>query len=62
MIFFLRTQFLLHSALALQEVEALGPLTGLGYFTIERSTLTSMVSTAATYVIVLVQFRMSAGT
>ena len=36
------------------------PLTGLGYFTIERSTITSMLSTATTYVIVLVQFRMSA--
>ena len=42
-----------------QEIESLGPLTGLGYFNIEKSTLTSMVSTALTYIIILVQFKMS---
>ena len=42
-----------------QEIESLGPLTGLGFFDIEKSTLTSMVSTALTYIIILVQFKMS---
>jgi hypothetical protein len=42
-----------------QELEATGPLSGLGFFTIERSTITAMVSTAVTYIIILVQFRMS---
>ena len=42
-----------------QEIESLGPLTGLGFFNIEKSTLTSMVSTALTYIIILVQFKMS---
>ena len=40
-----------------QELESQGPLTGLGLFKIERSTLTGMVSTAITYIIILIQFR-----
>ena len=43
----------------LQELERRGPLSGLGFFTIERSTITGMLSTAVTYIIILVQFRMS---
>ena len=42
-----------------QEIESVGPLTGLGFFEIERKILTSMVSTAVTYIIILVQFKMS---
>ena len=42
-----------------KELERRGPLTGLGFFTIERSTITGMLSTAVTYIIILVQFRMS---
>ena len=45
--------------LVFQEVESTGPLTGLGFFDIERCTLTSMISTALTYIIILVQFKMS---
>ena len=47
------------STLSLKELERQGPLTGLGFFTIERGTLTGMLSTAVTYIIILVQFRMS---
>ena len=32
-----------------------GPMTGLGYFTVERSTLTAQLSVTLTYVIVLMQ-------
>ena len=32
---------------------------GLGLFTVERSTLTSMLSTAVTYLIILVQFKLT---
>jgi len=42
-----------------EEVEDTRPLNGLGFFDIERGTLTSMVSTALTYIIILVQFKMS---
>jgi len=45
--------------IVLQELERRGPLSGLGFFTIERSTITGMLSTAVTYIIILVQFRMS---
>ena len=45
--------------LLFQEIESVGPLTGLGFFEIERNILTSMVSTAVTYIIILVQFKMS---
>ena len=40
-------------------LDRLGPLSGLGLFSVERSTLTSMVSTAVTYLIILIQFKTS---
>ena len=43
----------------IKSLEQTGPLTGYGLFKIERSTLTSMVSTAITYLIILVQFKLS---
>ena len=43
----------------IKSLEKTGPLTGCGLFTIERSTLTSMVSTSITYLIILVQFKLS---
>ena len=44
----------------IREIENLGPLTGNGYFSITRGVLTSMVSIGITYIIILVQFKMSA--
>ena len=38
------------------KLEAEGPFTALGFFEIERSTLTSLVSTIVTYLVVIVQF------
>ena len=35
------------------------PITGCGMFGITRSTLTSMVSTSLTYLIILIQFKLS---
>ena len=43
----------------IKSLEQARPLNGSGLFTIERSTLTSMVSTAITYLIILVQFKLS---
>ena len=43
----------------LREVEKLKPLSGYGLFSVERSTLTSMVSVAITYLIILIQFKMA---
>ena len=43
----------------LREVERLKPLSGYGLFSVERSTLTSMVSVAITYLIILIQFKMA---
>ena len=43
----------------IKTLEKTGPLSGYGLFTIERSTLTSMISTSITYLIILVQFKMS---
>ena len=37
----------------------MGPLTGLGLFTIERNTVTSMISVAVTYIIILMQFKIT---
>ena len=37
----------------------LGPFSGLGLFTVERSTLTSMLSIAVTYLIILIQFKLT---
>ena len=39
------------------EIKEEGPFTAMGFFNIERSTLTSLVSTILTYLIVLVQFQ-----
>ena len=41
----------------IKEVENVLPLGGNGYFTIGRSTLTSMLSISVTYFIILLQFR-----
>ena len=43
----------------LREVDRLKPLSGYGLFSVERSTLTSMVSVAITYLIILIQFKMA---
>jgi hypothetical protein len=43
----------------IKSLEKVGPLTGCGLFKIQRSTLTSMVSTSITYLIILVQFKLS---
>ena len=43
----------------LREVERLKPVSGYGLFSAERSTLTSMVSVAITYLIILIQFKMA---
>ena len=40
-------------------IEEAGPLTGCGMFKITRSSLTSMISTSITYLIVLIQFKLS---
>ena len=40
-------------------IDKTGPLNGNGYFEITRGTLTGMLSVGITYVIILVQFRMS---
>ena len=42
-----------------QEVQCLDPISGMGLFTVEKATITSILSTAITYIIILVQFRMS---
>ena len=47
------------SNISTQKLEKLGPLTGLGLFRIERNTITSMVSVAVTYIIILIQFKMT---
>ncbi len=39
------------------EVANLGPVTGAGFFAVEKSTLTAMVSTLLTYFIILIQFQ-----
>ena len=44
----------------IREIESLGPLSGNGYFSITRGLLTSMVSVGITYIIILVQFKISA--
>ena len=40
-------------------IEDAQPITGCGMFEITRSTLTSMVSTSLTYLIILIQFKLS---
>ena len=44
----------------IKEIEDLKPLTGNGYFSISKGTLTSMLSVGITYIIILVQFKISA--
>ena len=41
----------------LKEVENVGPLSGNGYFDINRGTLTSMIGISVTYFIILLQFK-----
>ena len=43
--------------LLIKEIENVQPFNGNGYFTITKSTLTSMASTSITYLIILLQFR-----
>ena len=40
-------------------IDSAEPLSGCGMFYITRSTLTSMISTSITYLIILVQFKIS---
>ena len=44
----------------IKDLEQMQPLTGNGCFAITRGTLTAMVSVSITYIIILVQFKMSA--
>ena len=44
----------------IQNLSQMQPLTGNGFFAITRSTLTAMTSVSITYIIILVQFKMSA--
>ena len=41
----------------LKELEAIGPLSGAGFFSIDKSTLTAIFSTTATYAIILMQWK-----
>ena len=43
----------------IKEIEDTGPLNGKGFFNITRGTLTGMLSVGITYLIILVQFKMS---
>ena len=43
-------------AVLYNETEAEGPFHALGFFEIEKSTLTSLTSTIVTYLLVMVQF------
>ena len=45
----------------INNIKETGPLTGKGFFEITRGTLTSMVSLGITYIIIIVQFKMSLG-
>jgi len=45
--------------LLLREVDNLEPVSGYGLFGIDRITITSMVSTALTYLVILIQFKTS---
>ena len=40
---------------AADELQTSKPLTGAGYFNVEKTTLTAMVSTTATYAVILYQ-------
>ena len=41
----------------IREIDNLEPVSGYGLFSMDRSTLTSMISVSITYVIILVQFK-----
>ena len=41
----------------IREIDNLEPVSGYGLFTMDRTTLTSMISCSITYVIILVQFK-----
>ena len=43
----------------IDDMEEAGPLSGKGFFNITKGTLTSMVSISITYIIILVQFKIS---
>ena len=45
--------------LLLRDVDNLEPVSGYGLFGIDRTTITSMVSTALTYLVILIQFKTS---
>ena len=45
--------------LLLRDIDNLKPLSPYGLFSVERSTLTSMMSTSITYLIILIQFKQS---
>ena len=45
--------------LLLRDVDNLEPISGFGLFGIDRTTMTSMVSTALTYLVILIQFKSS---
>ena len=45
--------------LLLRDIDNLEPLSGYGLFGVDRSTLTSMISVAITYIIILIQFKQS---
>ena len=43
----------------IREIDNLEPVSGYGLFSVDRTTLTSMISVSITYVIILVQFKQS---
>ena len=45
----------------IRDIDRLGAMRPLGLFSIDRSILTSMLSVSITYLIILIQFRMSLG-
>ena len=45
--------------LLLRDIDNLKPLSPYGLFSVERSTLTTMMSTSITYLIILIQFKQS---
>ena len=45
--------------LLLRDIDNLKPISAYGLFSVERSTLTSMMSTSITYLIILIQFKQS---
>ena len=43
----------------IRDIDRLGPMRPLGLFSVDRGILTSMLSVSVTYLIILIQFRMS---